>query len=100
MPVTEIKVPTVGESVTEATIGRWLKPDGAAVKVNDPILELETDKATQEVAAPESGVLHITVPEGEKVAIGALVGHIDPNGKPTAASKEPAPSAKAAPPAA
>jgi 2-oxoglutarate dehydrogenase E2 component (dihydrolipoamide succinyltransferase) len=97
MPIIEIKVPTVGESVTEATIGRWLKPDGAAVKVNEPILEMETDKATQEVAAPESGVLHITVPDGEKVAIGALVGHIDPNGKPTAAAKETAPPSKAAP---
>ena len=52
----EIKVPAVGESITEGTIGRWLKPNGAAVKANEPVLELETDKATQEIVAPSSGL--------------------------------------------
>ena len=61
----EIKVPAVGESITEGTIGRWLKPNGAAVKANEPVLELETDKATQEIVAPSSGVLQIDVTEGE-----------------------------------
>ena len=95
MPV-EIKVPTIGESITEATIGRWLKPNGAAVQANDPLLELESDKATQEVAAEVAGVLKITVPEGQKVAIGAIVGHIDPSGTPTAVVKETPPPLKVA----
>jgi 2-oxoglutarate dehydrogenase E2 component (dihydrolipoamide succinyltransferase) len=73
----EIKVPSVGESVTEGTIGRWLKPNGAAVKANEPLCELETDKATQEVVAPADGVLAITVAEGQKVTIGAVIGRID-----------------------
>ncbi len=81
----EIKIPSVGESITEGTIGRWLKPDGAAVKANEPVLELETDKATQEIMAPAAGVLSISAKEGAKVAIGSVVGTIDPTGKPAAA---------------
>jgi 2-oxoglutarate dehydrogenase E2 component (dihydrolipoamide succinyltransferase) len=78
----EIKIPSVGESVTEGTVGRWLKTDGAAVKANEPVLEVETDKATQEIVAPAAGTLSIAVKEGEKVAVGTVVGHIDPTGKP------------------
>ncbi len=73
----EIKVPSVGESIQEGTLARWLKPDGTAVRQDEPVFELETEKATTEIAAPASGVLHITVPEGKTVAIGATVGQIE-----------------------
>jgi 2-oxoglutarate dehydrogenase E2 component (dihydrolipoamide succinyltransferase) len=73
----DIKVPSVGESVTEATIGRWLKPAGSAVKANEPVCELETDKATAEVMAPASGVLAIAVPEGQRVSVGAVIGRVE-----------------------
>jgi 2-oxoglutarate dehydrogenase E2 component (dihydrolipoamide succinyltransferase) len=72
-----IKVPTVGESITEGTISRWLKKDGEAVRQDEPVFELETDKATGEIPAPASGTLHIKVAEGERVAIGAVVGEIE-----------------------
>jgi 2-oxoglutarate dehydrogenase E2 component (dihydrolipoamide succinyltransferase) len=73
----EIKVPSVGESITEGTIARWLKKDGEAVAVNDPLFELETEKATTEVPATAAGRLVILVPEGKTVAIGAVVGRIE-----------------------
>lgn len=73
----DIKVPSVGESVAEGTLSRWLKQDGATVRADEPLLELETDKATQEVAAPGSGTLRITVPEGQTVTIGTVVGRIE-----------------------
>ncbi len=79
MPI-EIKVPAVGESVTEGSIARWLKKDGASVQTDEPLFELETEKATQAVPAPASGVLHITIAEGKTVAIGSVVGTIDPAG--------------------
>ena len=91
-----ITIPSVGESISEGTIGRWLKSDGAAVKANEPILELETDKATQEIVAPAAGTLSITAKEGAKVAIGSVVGHIDPAGKPAPAEAGPAPKPKEA----
>src|ERR671935_737624 len=74
---TEITVPAVGESITEGTIARWLKQEGEAVRADEPLFELETEKATTEVAAPAAGTLHITVPEGQTVAIGAVVGRIE-----------------------
>lgn len=74
----EVKVPSLGESVTEATIARWLKKKGEAVKIDEPLVELETDKVTLEVNAPSSGVLvDVKVAEGEKVAVGDLLGAID-----------------------
>jgi len=73
----EIRVPTLGESVTEATIGRWFKKAGDAVAVDEPLVELETDKVTIEVPAPAGGVLsEIVVGDGETVAVGALLGQI------------------------
>ncbi|MGV2979664.1 2-oxoglutarate dehydrogenase complex dihydrolipoyllysine-residue succinyltransferase [Camelimonas sp. ID_303_24] len=99
---TEIRVPTLGESVTEATIGRWFKKAGDAVKADEPLCELETDKVTLEVNAPASGVLaEIVAQEGETVAAGALLGAIA-EGAAGAAAAAPAPKkeeAKAAPPA-
>lgn len=75
--MTEIRVPTLGESVTEATIGRWFKKAGDAVAVDEPLVELETDKVTIEVPAPSAGVLgEIVAKDGETVAVGALLGQI------------------------
>ncbi len=75
--MTEIRVPTLGESVSEATVGRWFKQQGDAVKADETLAELETDKVTLEVNAPASGVLsEILVKEGETVAPGALLGQI------------------------
>ena len=73
----EIRVPTLGESVTEATIGQWFKKPGEAVNADEPVVELETDKVTIEVSAPASGVLEaISFSEGETVEVGALIGVI------------------------
>jgi 2-oxoglutarate dehydrogenase E2 component (dihydrolipoamide succinyltransferase) len=74
---TEIRVPTLGESVSEATIGKWFKKAGDAVKADEPLVELETDKVTLEVNAPAAGVLaEITAKDGETVTPGALLGQI------------------------
>ncbi len=75
--MTEIRVPTLGESVTEATIGRWFKKAGEAVAVDEPLVELETDKVTIEVPSPAAGTLaEIAAKDGETVAVGALLGEI------------------------
>jgi 2-oxoglutarate dehydrogenase E2 component (dihydrolipoamide succinyltransferase) len=85
---TDIRVPTLGESVTEATIGRWFKKAGDVVAADEPLVELETDKVTVEVPAPAAGVLEeIRVKDGETVGVGAVLGSI----------KEGAGGAKAAP---
>ena len=74
---TEIRVPVLGESVVEATVGQWFKQPGDAVSADEPLVELETDKVTVEVPAPASGVLsEIAVKQGETVAVGALLGAI------------------------
>ena len=79
--MTEIRVPTLGESVTEATIGRWFKKAGDAVAVDEPLVELETDKVTIEVPAPSAGTLgEIVAKDGETVAVGALLGQISEGG--------------------
>src|SRR3974377_1315054 len=73
----EIRVPTLGESVTGATIGKWFKHPGDAVVIDEPLVELETDKVTIEVPAPAAGVLAgIAAKAGETVAVGALLGEI------------------------
>jgi 2-oxoglutarate dehydrogenase E2 component (dihydrolipoamide succinyltransferase) len=101
--MTEIRVPTLGESVTEATIGKWFKKPGDAVAVDEPLVELETDKVTIEVPAPAAGVLgDIVAKDGETVAVGALLGQIKDGAvgaKPAAAVAAPA-AAKVAPAAA
>src|SRR6201996_5831325 len=75
--MTEIRVPTLGESVTEATIGKWFKQPGDAVAVDEPLVELETDKVTIEVPAPAAGILSdIAAKDGETVAVGAVLGQI------------------------
>ncbi|WP_139974785.1 MULTISPECIES: 2-oxoglutarate dehydrogenase complex dihydrolipoyllysine-residue succinyltransferase [Brucella/Ochrobactrum group] len=88
---TEIRVPTLGESVTEATIGKWFKKVGDAIAIDEPLVELETDKVTVEVPAAAAGVLaEITAKEGDTVEVNALLGQISTDGSATAA----APSAK------
>jgi len=96
--MTEIRVPTLGESVTEATIGRWFKKAGDAVAVDEPLVELETDKVTIEVPAPSAGVLgEIAAKDGETVAVGALLGQINEGGAASAAKPAAAPAKAAAP---
>src|SRR5690606_33859741 len=74
---TEIRVPTLGESVTEATVGRWFKKPGDTIAIDEPVVELETDKVTIEVPAPAAGVLaEIAAKEGENVGPDALLGMI------------------------
>ncbi|CAN5568423.1 2-oxoglutarate dehydrogenase complex dihydrolipoyllysine-residue succinyltransferase [soil metagenome] len=96
----EIRVPQLGESVTEATIGKWFKKEGDAIKVDEPLVELETDKVTVEVPAPSAGVLSsIAAKAGDTVNVGALLGAIDEAGaaaKP-AAKSEAKPAAEAKP---
>src|SRR3954454_13454373 len=96
---TEIRVPTLGESVSEATIAKWFKKPGDAVKADEPLLELETDKVTLEVPAPAAGTLgDIVANDGATVAPGALLGSIDEGGAAAApAPAKQAPAAKAPP---
>jgi len=91
----QIVVPALGESVTEATVSKWMKNVGDAVKADEPLLELETDKVTQEVYAPSAGTLgEIKAEAGAVVPIGAVLGVISEGG---AAAAAPAPKAAAAP---
>src|SRR5258707_10168562 len=91
----QITVPTLGESVTEATVAKWLKQVGDAVKLDEPLVELETDKVTLEVNASTAGTLtEITVPAGGNVGVGAVLGMIGDGGGKAAAAK---PAAAAAP---
>jgi len=96
----DIKVPTLGESVTTATIARWLKQAGESVAADEPVVELETDKVSVEVAAPQAGVLGAhAVAEGDEVEVGSLLVVVEDSGSASAPAPKPAP-AKAAPAAA
>jgi len=92
----EIKVPPVGESITEVTIGNWFKNDGDFVKLDEVICGLDSDKATFELTAESEGVLHIKAQEGDTLNIGDLIATIDPQGNGSAAAA-PAPVADKAP---
>jgi 2-oxoglutarate dehydrogenase E2 component (dihydrolipoamide succinyltransferase) len=94
----EIRVPTLGESITEATVGKWLKKAGDPVQADEPLVELETDKVTLEVNAPSPGVLSEIVAEtGQTVAIGALLGQVAAGAATSAPAQAPAATAKFAP---
>src|SRR5262245_26584840 len=102
----EIRVPTLGESVTEATVAKWLRNVGDAVAADEPLVELETDKVTVEVNAPASGTLsEIKVDAGATVEVGALLGNLAEGAAPAKkaapaaapALAKPAPAAPAAP---
>lgn len=99
----DVKVPSVGESISEVTIASWLKKDGDMVKLDEAICSIESDKATLEISAPKAGKLKILVKEGETVAIGTKVAEVDETATAgaSASSAAPAPEApKAAPVAA
>src|SRR5208282_6596830 len=97
---TDIIVSPLGESVTEATVARWLKSRGDAVAVDDPLVELETDKVTLEVNAPAAGTLaEILVPKDANVSVGGVLGRIS-DGAGEAAAKPSSPPKLAAVPAA
>jgi len=92
----EIRVPTLGESITEATVGQWFKKAGDAVAADEPLVELETDKVTVEVPAPAAGVLaSIAVNEGETVEVGAIIASLA-EGEGAAPAPAPAPQTDAA----
>jgi 2-oxoglutarate dehydrogenase E2 component (dihydrolipoamide succinyltransferase) len=93
---TEIRVPTLGESVTEATVAKWFKKPGEAVKQDEPLVELETDKVTLEVNAPASGTLaEIVADSGTTVGVAALLGQISEGAAAAAPAKAAAPKAEA-----
>jgi len=97
----EIRVPELGESITEALIVRWLHADGAPVRTDQPVVELETDKSALEVVAPAAGRLRIREPEGSRVPVGAVMGEVaeDAAGEPEApAEARPRPAEAAGPP--
>jgi len=86
-----IVVPSVGESISEGTVANWFKKDGDLVRADEPLFELETEKATTEIPAPAAGILRITVPEGRTVPVGTVVGRIEEDskaGKPASAVKD------------
>ena len=90
----EVKIPSLGESVTEATIGTWMRKDGDTVAVDEPILELESDKANMEIVAEYGGVLRVQIAEGETVSVGDIVATIEEGAGEAPPPKEEAPAAK------
>jgi 2-oxoglutarate dehydrogenase E2 component (dihydrolipoamide succinyltransferase) len=93
----EVKVPSVGESISEVTIASWLKKDGDVVKLDEAICSIESDKATLEISAPRAGKLKILTPEGETVSIGAKIAEVDESVSGSVASESkstPAPEVK------
>ena len=95
---TEIKVPTLGESITEATIGEWLKKPGDPVKADEPVASLETDKVSVEVPSPVAGVMgQYAAQVGDTVQVGAVIGSVDEGGAAAAPTPAPAPAAAPAP---
>src|SRR6185503_6766832 len=88
---TDVQVPALGESITEGTLAQWLKKPGEAVKADEPIASLETDKVSVAVPSPVGGVLtEQLVAEGDNVAVGAIIARIDEGGTATAAASTPA----------
>lgn len=82
----EIKIPSVGESISEGTVGNILKPNGSQVKADEEIFELETDKVNQAVYAPAAGVVTLNIKSGDTVKVGQVVGSVDSEGKAAAAA--------------
>lgn len=89
----EITIPAAGESITEVTIARWLKADGDLVQTDEPVCEIDTDKASMEIPAPQSGRLKILVPEGETVKVGQKIAEIEPAAVPSTDGSGAAPEA-------
>src|SRR6478752_5709423 len=99
---TNVDVPNLGESVTEAVLIRWIKKDGEFVGKDEPVAELETDKANADLPAPAAGVLRHVKAAGDTVLVGETIGRVDdaPAGAAQGASKATAPAATASAPAA
>src|SRR3954469_19646309 len=97
---TNVEIPPLGESVTEAVLLRWIKNDGEAVKKDEPLAELETDKANVDLPSPGAGVLRHGKKAGDTVKVGETIAGIDENGTPTAASAAAKPAPVAAAPTA
>ncbi len=109
MPVIELKIPNLGESISSVTFSKWLKPDGSVVGMDEPLCEIETEKANQELSADSAGKLIWVAKEGEDLAVGALFAKIDtdaagagssssaPEKSAEAPKSEPAPAVKEAP---
>src|SRR5436305_5576396 len=96
---TDVSVPTLGESITEATLGQWLKKPGDAVKADEPIASLETDKVAVEVPSPVAGTMsEQLVKEGDTVAVGALIARIEAGGGAKTAARAAQPHEAALPP--
>src|SRR5919112_5691090 len=95
----EIKVPTVGESISEVTLVKWLKSDGAYVERDEVIAEFESEKATFEVNAEQSGVLKTNAAEGDTLNIGVTIAQIDESAKKSNGSPMPAAQTSAVAPA-
>lgn len=93
----EVKVPSVGESISEVTIASWLKKDGDIVKLDEAICSIESDKATLEISAPKAGKLKVLIKEGETVAIGTKIGEVDETASAGVSSEVAKPAAEAAP---
>lgn len=89
----EIKIPEVGESVQEAVLAQWFKSNGEKVEIDEPLFVIETDKVTLEIPSDVSGILSITVEEGESVSIGTVIGYIDTEMSEEAVPEKPAPEA-------
>ncbi len=93
----EIRVPTVGESIVEGVLSKWLVANGGSVEKGQGVFELETDKTTTEIPAPAAGVVAHAAKEGDVVQVGSVVGSVDPNGK-VSAPAQPAAKSEPAPP--
>src|SRR6266568_636393 len=86
----ELKIPEVGESITEVEIGGWLKKKGDAVKKDEPVVTLESEKATVELPAPDSGTIgQVLKQKGEVAKVGEVIGYLEQDGQAPAAAKEP-----------
>src|SRR3954469_24230325 len=83
---TNVQIPALGESITEAVLAQWLKKEGDHVAVDEPICELESDKATVDLPAPTAGVLHPMLPAGETAHVGDVIARIDEDGAAAAVS--------------
>ena len=93
---TSIKIPSLGESIKEARILRWIKQDGEYVNADEPVVEIETDKASDNIPAPAAGIVRVTAQADQVVDVGATIGSIEP-AEPPPVSREAPPSAKETP---
>lgn len=100
MAAVDVKIPALGESISEGVIARWLKPNGSAVRTDEPLVELETDKASVEIPAPQDGILRIVKQVGDTVTVGEVIAHLEEGvaTAPTAAAPTAAPAAPLATP--